>query len=295
MGTVYLCVCERIPPYEVAVKRMLLERAAVPGAAERFLRECYHWLRLGRHPNVVAALSAHQAAPEPPILVLEYVPTTLRRLTAAGPMSVADALRAATDIVEGLRHATALLPGFVHRDLKPENVLVADDGTAKITDLGLSRALHTPASHTSFSTTGTPMYMAPEQVLGQPVPASDVYAVGCIAYELLVWEPVFGWSLSASDYQLRHRHVEPAPLLLRRPDVPAELAALIMSCLSKHASDRPRLDALVQGLHVAAARLKVSLPIPVADPPDPQVLLSAAQGMLNLGYRDDAVQRSERA
>lgn len=75
------------------------------------------------------------------------------------------------------------------------------------------------------------MYMAPEQVLGQPVPASDIYALGCIAYELLVGEPVFGGSLSASDYQLRHRHVEPVPLLRRRPDVPAELAALIMSCL----------------------------------------------------------------
>ncbi|WP_344246656.1 serine/threonine-protein kinase [Actinocorallia libanotica] len=298
MGLVYLCERAELGD-EVAVKILNRELTVIPGLPEAFLRECFFWLQLGRHPNIATALSAHQAPHEPPYLVLEYVPRSLRDVLNDRPLSLVQTVRLLIGVADGLAHAREHLPGFVHADLKPENILISADGTAKITDLGLARTLRAATNanptYSHVGGGGTPLYMAPEQILsGVPAEASDVYAIGCVAHELVAGVPAYGVPHSVEDYLLRHLHGEAVPLDRLRKDTPGDLARLVTEMLAKTADARPGLDRVRSVLRTIAERIDR----PVAVPEGKKVVvgdrLMAAQGLVNLGYHDDALRMARR-
>src|SRR5262249_29766524 len=141
--------------------------------------------------------------------------------------------RRAAELVETLARAidAAHRAGIVHRDLKPGNVLLAEDGTPKITDFGLAKRLDAPAGHTqSGSILGTPSYMAPEQASGNPRdigPSADVYALGAILYELLTGRPPFR-AETPLDTVLQLLAEEPVPPRRFQKNLPRDLETICL-------------------------------------------------------------------
>src|SRR5205823_1183376 len=143
--------------------------------------------------------------------------------------------------------------GIVHRDIKPDNVLLSG-GTAVVTDFGIAKALSASRTQSGASATltqlgtsiGTPAYMAPEQAAGDPDVdhRADIYAFGCLAYELLAGRPPFH-GRSPQRVLSAHMSEMPQPVAELRPDAPAALAQLVMACLAKEAAERPQTAAQV--------------------------------------------------
>lgn len=227
---------------EVAVK-LLQPR---PGAGDftslerRFLREASLTARL-RHPGI-PAVHDHGSHEGRLYLVMDLVPG--RALDAVlesdGPLPVERAADVTRRTAEVLAHAHA--ESVVHRDLKPSNLMLTPDGELKVLDFGVAAALDPQPGETRFTaangTPGTVMYMAPEQAVGETVPASDLYSLGCVLYELLTGTPPFA---AGSQFLLYHRHAhDPVPPLdERRPGVPAGLRELVEALLEKKPEDRP--------------------------------------------------------
>ncbi|APW60804.1 serine/threonine-protein kinase [Paludisphaera borealis] len=142
--------------------------------------------------------------------------------------------------------------GFVHCDLKPSNILMDRDGVPQITDFGLARQASTDSSLTaSGAVLGTPSYMAPEQASGQREaisPATDVYGLGAIFYELLTGRPPFRMP-TMMETVLQALYNEPTPPRELRPELPRELESICLKCLEKAPQDRyPSAEALADDL-----------------------------------------------
>lgn len=299
MSRVYKCDSSMHGGY-VVVKVLSDSLQRTPGTAEQFARECYLWMLLGKHPNIVRVWSVHASLGEPPRLLMEFLPTSLREIISTGPVGVADAVAFAVWMADGLCHAINTLDGFCHADIKPENVLVSGDGVAKISDLGLARAVtsavqteanrHGGTSSTSAGPAGTPLYMAPEVIRGAPpTPAADAYAVGCVIHELITGEPVFGVPTGPADYKQRHLHQIPVSLAAKVASVPAVLAELVLSLLAKDSAQRPPVTELPARLRSIAQELGRQIPVAEPLPPDIFDLQSAASGLVQLGFNDDAI------
>src|SRR5205085_7423701 len=135
--------------------------------------------------------------------------------------------------------AVAHAHGLVHRDVKPQNVLLTPDGDAKVTDFGIARSLDVVRGLTQTGTVlGTSNYLSPEQASGQPVtPATDVYSLGVVLYELLTGEVPFpGTNFVA--VAMKHVNEPPPDLVERRPDLPLRLVAAIERALEKDPARR---------------------------------------------------------
>src|SRR6187551_3445503 len=175
----------------VALKELGAFHASDPSFAQRFLRESRVAGSLS-HPNVVAVLDyfEHDGTP---YIAMEYVRGgSLRQYV--GRLTLAQIGVVLEDVLAALAHAERL--GIVHRDLKPENLLVTADGRVKIADFGIARALDRARGATRLTATGTtigtPDYIAPEQAMGDATgPWSDLYSLGCIAFELLTGHAPF--------------------------------------------------------------------------------------------------------
>ena len=157
-------------------------------------------------------------------------------LTRAGPLAVDEALGIVDQVAEALSAAHA--QHIIHRDIKPQNILLADDGTVKVTDFGIAQAMSAGTLVNSGSMLGTAQYVSPEQARGRSVgPASDLYGLGVLLYELLVGHPPFS---GESPIAVALRHVQEAPPDVRseRPDVPPGVAALLSRLLAKDAEER---------------------------------------------------------
>ena len=209
------------------------------------------------HPGLVEIRATGKSSDDLPYLVMEYLDgETLANACERGGLEVD------TTIVLGAQLAAALAAlhdaGVIHCDVKPENVLVLDDGGAprvKVIDFGVARFTDEPPPDEA-SIAGTPAYMAPEQWRGRPVPASDVYALGCVLFELLTGDPPFDGSLP----QLMALHLEqrpPRPSWLRA-GVPAALERIVLRALTKDPALRPTMRELAAEL----AELAVELPRP---------------------------------
>ncbi|HYO99448.1 MAG TPA: serine/threonine-protein kinase, partial [Pyrinomonadaceae bacterium] len=196
MGTVYLAThlgLER----PVAIKVLKAEFAADPEVAERFMREARTMARL-RHKRAAMIFDAGSLPDGRPFIVMEHVEgaTLADALAREGRFSAERAVRIACEICDVLAEAHAL--GIVHRDLKPSNIMLNERGVS-VLDFGIAKVLTASADVTKTHATtesgliiGTPRYMSPEQCLGQPVgPASDLYSVGVIVYEMLTGQPPF--------------------------------------------------------------------------------------------------------
>jgi tetratricopeptide (TPR) repeat protein len=188
MGTVYRAL-DRELDEEVALKVLGAELLADPTALERFRREVKIARRI-THPNVCRVFDLGEDGGLR-FLTMELIEgSTLRARLGAGGLDPAGALAILRQIVAGL--AAVHAEGVVHRDLKPENVMIRRDGRAVVADFGLARGWRSePALTTGVA--GTPAYMSPEQLRGEPLDArSDVFALGIVAFELLAGRPPFG-------------------------------------------------------------------------------------------------------
>ena len=237
---------------EVALNRQVVVKV-VPidgghAAVERFRREITTAAQL-QHPHIVPVLSAGDAAGVP-YFTMPYVPGDSLRARMAGraPMPLVDAVKILRDVAQAL--AFAHERGFVHRDIKPDNILLAD-GAAVVTDFGVAKALSF-ATGSSVGTAGdgmtaagvslgTPAYMAPEQVSADPSidHRADLYAWGCVAYELFTGASPFGHRSPAKLF-VAHLTETPTPVATTRTDLSPPLAALVMRCLEKDPAHRPQ-------------------------------------------------------
>ena len=155
-----------------------------PVAEEQFRRGALLAARIS-HPGVAQIYDFERTPDGTCLLAMEFVDgeTLGQRLQRAGPIAVPEAARLLTALADGLDHAHGL--GVLHRDLKPENVMLAPSSGVKILDFGIALEARSPVASDGFAW-GTPAYMSPEQLLGEPVgPTSDVYALGVLLYETL--------------------------------------------------------------------------------------------------------------
>jgi hypothetical protein len=206
---------------------------------ERFRREIQVAAQL-QHPHIVTLLSAGE---DGDILyyTMPYIEgESLRHSLEKGPLAVKDVVRILHDVIDALAYAHAR--GVIHRDIKPGNIL-RQGSHALVTDFGVAKALNaaTISGITSAGMAiGTPAYMAPEQLAGDPAADHriDIFAVGLLAYELLTGEsPFTGPSPQATMAAQLTR--DPDPLYQVCPDVPPPLSAIIMQCLAKQPEQRP--------------------------------------------------------
>src|SRR6478752_2780113 len=236
MSTVYRAfdvVLER----EVAVKLMHSDIAADKEQIERFRREARSVAQLS-HPHIVTVIDRGEDAGQQ-FIVFEFIDgENLKQLIGrVGPLPVRRAVELALEIADAL--AFAHDHDLVHRDVKPQNVLLTPDGDAKVTDFGIARSLDVEHGVTQTGTVlGTSNYLSPEQASGQPVtPATDVYSLGVVLYELLTGEVPFpGENFVA--VAMKHLNEPPPDLLERRPDLPLRLVYAIDRALAKDPAQR---------------------------------------------------------
>ncbi|TWF96922.1 serine/threonine-protein kinase [Kitasatospora viridis] len=247
----------------VAVK--LLPQQNSPDAVELFFREA----RTAGALNHRGVVTVHDIGQDPAdgtlFLVMELVQGSnlATQLRTYGPPPVPTALDLVAQAAAAL--AAAHQAGVVHRDLKPANLMLTTGGDVKVLDFGIARYM--AATHQSSQVMGTLAYMAPERFAGAPGDArSDLYALGCVLYELLTGTPPFqdGDPLAMMT---AHLHRAPDAPGLRRGDLPAELDAMVLRLLAKDPAARPASAAELQAL------LRGTAPTPTtvsAAPPRPQ-------------------------
>ncbi|MFW6135371.1 MAG: Stk1 family PASTA domain-containing Ser/Thr kinase [Chloroflexota bacterium] len=222
----------------VAVKVLRQQFASDPEFLERFKREARAAANLD-HPNIVTVFDVGQDGGRH-YIVMEYVDghdlkTIIRQ---KGRLSVAQALDIATQVSAGVGHAHKA--GVIHRDIKPQNVLLTHSGRAKVVDFGIARALSESGLTDSDTVWGSPIYFAPEQAAGDPLtPASDVYSIGVMMYEMLAGSPPFQ-AENPTALAMKHLREEPPPLTARNSQVPPRLEWIVRKVLSKEPSARYR-------------------------------------------------------
>ncbi|MEU6264386.1 Stk1 family PASTA domain-containing Ser/Thr kinase [Saccharopolyspora shandongensis] len=227
---------------DVAVKILRADLARDPTFQLRFRREAQNAAALN-HPAIVAVYDTGETEAESgplPYIVMEYVDgRTLRDIVKTeGPLSPRRAMEVMADASAALdfshRH------GIVHRDVKPANIMITRGGAVKVMDFGIARALADgqAAVTQTAAVIGTAQYLSPEQARGEAVDArSDVYASGCVLFELLTGEPPFtGDSPVAVAYQ--HVREEPRKPSDVNPTTPASLDAVVLKALSKNPANR---------------------------------------------------------
>ena len=224
----------------VALKELSGLQASEPEFAQRFLRESRLASSLS-HPNIVTVFD-YLEWEGTPYISMEYLERgSLRRFM--GMMTLAQAGAVLEGTLAGMAHAERR--GIVHRDMKPENVLVTLEGGVKIADFGIAKAtteVQTEGFKTDTGTTlGTPGYMAPEQAMAQPLgPWTDLYSIGCMAYEMVVGHIPFHDSDTPIAMLLRHINEPVPPAREVTPDADPEISDWIDTLLSKDPSERPQ-------------------------------------------------------
>jgi serine/threonine-protein kinase len=234
--------------HERALDRRVVVKCLPPDAlggvsAERFAREVLLAARL-QHPHIVPVLAAGEHDGLAWYAMPYVAGESLRARLNRGPLPIGDAINILRDVARALDYAHA--QGVVHRDIKPENILLNGE-SATVADFGIAKALGGTLSKEgeaegltlTGTALGTPAYMAPEQVVAdaQMDQRVDIYAWGCVAYEVITGRPPF-LARTAREVLMAHLH-ETAPALDAGTPVPDGLASLIARCLEKDPDRRP--------------------------------------------------------
>jgi serine/threonine protein kinase len=241
---------------KVAIKVMSPGLFLGDGMTERFKHEAITIARL-HHPNIVPVYSVRQAEGLH-FFVMRYVRgrSLEQVIREAGRLPLPIVRSILAQVGSALTYAHRA--GVVHRDVKPANILIDEGGDAVVTDFGIAKAAERPSHTLTGALVGTPAYMSPEQCDGREVSwASDQYALGAVAYELVTGSPPFG----GSTFTVMQAHLERAPQPVRelRGDCPPELEAAILRMLDKDPAARwPRMAEAMGALGAA--------PLPEDDP-----------------------------
>ena len=271
----------------VAIKVLEPELAQVVGG-DRFAREIEFAARL-QHPHILTLLDSGAGAG---LLwyAMPYVEgESLRaRLQQEGRLGAAETARLGAQVARALDYAHR--QGVVHRDVKPENILLADR-QAMVTDFGIARAIRVAGGATLTGAgvaVGTPEYMSPEQVTAEREVdgRSDVYALGCVLYEMLAGRPPFTGPAETLGHQ--HLNVAPRSVAELRPGLPAALAAAVDRALAKAPGDRfASAGELADALEGAGATATTAAATPAPRAPSrprwPRVAVAAGLVLLALG------------
>ena len=248
MATTYLAR-DLVLDRPVAVKVLRLTDSQATDLA-RFEREARAAAAVS-HPNVVQVFDAGQDG-DLRYIVMEWVDggDLAHLIRERAPLPLEEAVRITADILRGL--AAIHQAGIVHRDVKPANVLLDRRGRAKLTDFGIARRSDDPTLTGPVELLGTAAYVAPERVRGEPAtPASDLYAVGVILYELLTGQLPFPGQ-TPEELLAQHLHAAPVPPRRWRRDIPPALEQVVLRALAKDPGARYRsAEAMAAALQAA--------------------------------------------
>ena len=231
MGVVYQALDTRLRR-RVALKFLPAELSSDQTARKRFEREARAVSALD-HQNICTVYEVDDTDDGQTFIAMPcYDGRSLKARIEEGPLEVDEIIDIGTQIADGLVQAHR--NGVVHRDLKPANVLVTDEGVVKIVDFGLARLLGESRLTSTNYLTGTPAYMAPEQVRGEEVDErADLWALGAVLYEMITGRPAFG-----GDYPEAVMYAVLNVEFGSLSGVPPDLAAIIEGCLQKDPEDR---------------------------------------------------------
>jgi serine/threonine protein kinase len=255
---------------QVALKTLKPDWVHDPQARARFRHEARTMAFLS-HPNVAKVYDLHEPNDQAqPWVVLEFVsgPSLRQEIDRDGPIDVDRAVHLLNQIAAALHHLHQR--GMVHLDVKPQNILFEDSMTVKLIDFGIAQEAGSVPELINGQAFGTVTYVSPEQAAGEVVePASDVYSLGCVVYEMVTGESVFAFP-EGTDPQIAlaaHLTEEPVPPTQRRPDLdlPDWIDDIVLDALVKEPAGRyPTTIAFAQGFEGA---------LNAATPPDSTVPL----------------------
>src|SRR5215468_2525415 len=279
---------------DVAIKMLRTDLARDDTFQLRFRREAQNAASLN-HPAIVAVYDTGEERASTgeslPYIVMEFVNgRTLKEVLAAECRLIPRrSLEITSDICAALEFSHR--HGIIHRDIKPGNVMLTQTGQVKVMDFGIARALASGAANMTQTSAviGTAQYLSPEQARGEPVDArSDVYATGCVLYELLTGQPPF---VGDNPVSVAYQHVreEPRPPSAHNRDVTPDIDAVVLKALAKNRMNRYQSAAEMRGdlLRAASGRPVLATPVlrqeermPVAAPP-PRVAGSRSTGQFS--------------
>jgi serine/threonine-protein kinase len=253
---------------DVAIKTLRTDLARDETFQIRFRREAQNAAALN-HPAIVAVYdTGEETAPTGetiPYIVMEFVNgrTFKEVLAAEGRLMPRRALEVTADICAALEFSHR--HGIIHRDIKPGNVMLTNGGQVKVMDFGIARALASGATTMTQTSAviGTAQYLSPEQARGEAVDArSDVYATGCVLYELLTGQPPF---VGDNPVSVAYQHVreDPRPPSDSNRDVTPDVDAVVLKALAKNRANRYQSAAEMRGdvLRAAAGRPVLATPV----------------------------------
>ncbi len=244
MGTVWRAQDEKLDR-TVAIKELLLphdhDEQRTQEAKNRAMREARIAARL-QHSHAITVFAVLEEE-DRPWLVMEYLPSkSLALVLGEEPATVDDAIRVGVQISSAL--AGAHRAGVVHRDVKPANILVSEDGTAKITDFGISRAIGDVKLTATGEIAGTPAYLAPEVARGEDADfAADVFSLGATLYAAVEGQSPYGTADNPIALLYKASSGEIVP-----PEKAGRLTPLLLRMLAPEPAERPSMDEVEQEL-----------------------------------------------
>src|SRR5215204_4660660 len=236
MADVYLAY-DRVLDRQVAIKLPKARYASDEEFVERFRHEARSAASLS-HPHIVPVFAWGETRDGTCYIVMEYLPggTLKDRIISKGALPTCTAAAVALQIAQALRAAHE--HGVIHRDIKPHNILITDSGHVKVADFGIARAAETTTISDHGDILGTAHYISPEQAMGGPVgPASDLYSLGVVLYEMLTGRVPFEVE-SLSDLPAAHASGAPPHPRELNPRIPEGTDALVMKLLCRDPDDR---------------------------------------------------------
>ncbi|MCJ1981993.1 Stk1 family PASTA domain-containing Ser/Thr kinase [Lactococcus piscium] len=236
MANVYLAEDTYLDNRQIAIKILRSNFENDSLAIARFQREAYAMSELN-HPNIVG-ISDVGDADDQQYIVMEYIDglTLKQYINEHAPLANEEVVRIASEILVAMDLAHR--SGIIHRDLKPQNILITKDGTAKVTDFGIAKALSETSLTQTNSMFGSVHYLSPEQARGSnATPQSDLYAIGIIIYEMLTGKIPFDGD-SAVTIALKHFQENLPSVINQNRNVPQALENVVIKATAKKLSDR---------------------------------------------------------